>query len=80
MASWDAATQDRYAAERERPSRDLIARLVGPPPRRIVDLGCGSGLSTQALAQSFRLAERGDAVRLSPAVSGGDAGAWLRER
>ena len=57
MAFWNAATYDRFAAERERPSRDLIARLVGPPPRRVVDLGCGSGLSTVALAQTFPQAE-----------------------
>ncbi len=57
MAGWDAATYDRFAVERERPSLDLIARLVGPPPRRIVDLGCGSGLSTQALARAFPQAE-----------------------
>ena len=57
MPSWDAATYDRYAAERERPSRDLIARLDGPPPLRILDLGCGSGLSTQALAETFPLSQ-----------------------
>ena len=57
MSDWHAATYDRFAAERERPSLDLIARLVGPPPRRIVDLGCGSGLSTQALARAFPEAE-----------------------
>lgn len=57
MMNWDAATYDRYAGERERPSRDLIARLAGPPPLRIVDLGCGSGLSTQALAEIFPLSE-----------------------
>jgi len=57
MRSFEAATYDRYAAERERPSRDLIARLTGPPPRRILDLGCGSGLSTLALAETFADAE-----------------------
>jgi trans-aconitate 2-methyltransferase len=57
MKTFHAATYDRFAAERERPARDLIARLVGPAPRRILDLGCGSGLATQALAEVFPGAE-----------------------
>ena len=57
MANWDASTYDRFEAERARPSRDLIARLAGMKPRRIVDLGCGSGLSTLELKRTFKKAE-----------------------
>ena len=57
MPSWDANTYDRFEAERARPSRDLVARLAGLKPRRIVDLGCGSGLSTLELRRAFKKAE-----------------------
>jgi len=57
MPSWDASAYDRFEAERARPSRDLIARLAGLKPRRIVDLGCGSGLSTLELKRAFKKAE-----------------------
>jgi trans-aconitate 2-methyltransferase len=58
MQPWDARRYDRFEAERARPSRDLIARI--PParaPRRILDLGCGSALSTVELARAFPEAE-----------------------
>lgn len=57
MPPWDAATYDRFEAERARPSRDLIARVADLAPRRIVDLGCGSGLSTLELRRAFPSAE-----------------------
>jgi len=57
MADWDASTYDRFEAERARPSRDLVARIAGLKPRRIVDLGCGSGLSTLELRRVFKKAE-----------------------
>ena len=46
MRLWDAKSYDRFEDERARPSRDLIARIRLKNPRRILDLGCGSGLST----------------------------------
>jgi trans-aconitate 2-methyltransferase len=57
MPLWDAARYDRFEAERARPSRELIARIAQREPRRILDLGCGSGLSTLALSQAFPKAE-----------------------
>jgi trans-aconitate 2-methyltransferase len=57
MPSWDAKVYDRFEAERARPSRDLIARIAGMKPRRILDLGCGSGLSTLELKHAFKKAE-----------------------
>jgi trans-aconitate 2-methyltransferase len=56
MQLWDAKTYDRFEAERARPSRELIARIP-IAPKRIVDLGCGSGLSTVALREAFPKAE-----------------------
>jgi len=56
MQLWDAKSYDRFEAERARPSRDLIARIAAPP-RRALDLGCGSGLSTLELRRAFPEAE-----------------------
>jgi trans-aconitate 2-methyltransferase len=57
MQRWDAKTYNRFEAERARPSRDLLARVPTSNPRRILDLGCGAGLSTLALAEAFPKAE-----------------------
>ncbi len=57
MQLWDASRYDRFEAERARPSRDLIARIPLKAPRRILDLGCGSGLSTLELSRAFPNAE-----------------------
>ena len=56
MRLWDAKSYDRFEAERARPANELVARIP-KLPKRIVDLGCGSGLSTLALRQAFPKAE-----------------------
>jgi trans-aconitate 2-methyltransferase len=48
-SSWDPKQYLRYVEERERPFWELIARVQGDPPARIVDLGCGAGNTTAAL-------------------------------
>ena len=50
---WDPGLYGRFEAERERPIRDLIGELDGVGYQKIVDLGCGAGLSTEALAKRF---------------------------
>lgn len=57
MQLWDAERYDRFEAERARPSRELIARIPLRKPRRILDLGCGSGLSAIELRRAFPQAE-----------------------
>ena len=57
MQRWDAKTYNRFEEERARPSRELLARVPLANPRRILDLGCGAGLSTLALAEAFPKAE-----------------------
>ncbi len=57
MRLWDSKRYDRFEAERARPSRELIARIPLRAPRRILDLGCGSGLSTFELRHAFPKAE-----------------------
>ena len=53
---WDAAVYFKFGAERAQPARDLLAR-VDFAPRRIVDLGCGPGVSTAMLIERFPKAE-----------------------
>jgi trans-aconitate 2-methyltransferase len=48
--SWDAAQYLRFSGERMRPALDLLGRIPdGIAPRRIIDLGCGTGEITLAL-------------------------------
>jgi len=49
MPQWDADVYLKFANERTQPSLDLIRRVNLENPRRIIDLGCGPGNSTQAL-------------------------------
>ena len=57
MASWDSAIYDRFENERNRPSVDLLGRVRSGRRRRVVDLGCGSGLSTANLAAAYQDSE-----------------------
>ncbi|MDR3497047.1 MAG: trans-aconitate 2-methyltransferase [Ancalomicrobiaceae bacterium] len=50
---WNPALYDRFGDERERPSRDLLARVPLADATLVVDLGCGSGLSTRPLIERF---------------------------
>lgn len=54
---WSAATYLRFEDERTRPSADLLARVGVETPKRVVDLGCGPGNSTELLAKRFSDAE-----------------------
>jgi trans-aconitate 2-methyltransferase len=47
--TWDPDIYLSQADHRTRPARDLLARIQGLVPRRIVDLGCGPGNSTALL-------------------------------
>jgi trans-aconitate 2-methyltransferase len=55
-SDWDTALYLKFESERTQPARDLLARAP-PNARRIVDLGCGPGTSTQLLAARFPQAE-----------------------
>jgi len=54
---WDPQRYEVFADARLRPLLDLLARVPGPDagwaPRRIADLGCGSGNGTRLLAQRW---------------------------
>jgi trans-aconitate 2-methyltransferase len=55
--SWSAEQYRVFEEERTRPVRDLLGALPPLEARRAIDLGCGPGNSTAALAARFPAAE-----------------------
>src|SRR5215467_686341 len=54
---WDPGQYLRYADERARPFFDLLSRVQATDPGYVVDLGCGPGNLTAALAGRWPGAE-----------------------
>ncbi|TFV66301.1 trans-aconitate 2-methyltransferase [Blastococcus sp. CT_GayMR20] len=52
-ASWDPAVYLRFASERARPFTELVARVGAENPGVVLDLGCGEGSGTAALARRW---------------------------
>lgn len=50
---WDAGQYLRFGGERARPFFDLVAQIGATDPRHVVDLGCGPGNLTAALARRW---------------------------
>lgn len=57
MAEWNSEKYLKFERERTQPSLDLISRLSGDEPKRIIDLGCGPGNCTHVLYERFKNAE-----------------------
>jgi trans-aconitate 2-methyltransferase len=49
-STWDPGQYGRFAGERGRPFFELVGRIGAERPRRVADLGCGTGALTAALA------------------------------
>jgi trans-aconitate 2-methyltransferase len=54
---WDPQQYLRFDDERSRPFFDLVGRVQAEEPRLVVDLGCGPGQLTAALARRWPHAE-----------------------
>jgi len=50
---WNPELYLRFNQERTQPAVDLLKRIEMAAPRKILDVGCGPGNSTQALAQRW---------------------------
>lgn len=54
---WEAGIYNRYGKERMQPSIDLAGSMREKEFQRILDVGCGTGMSTASLVSNWRKAE-----------------------
>ena len=54
---WDAKAYQQFSRLRQRPVNELLDRVELKQPKRIYDLGCGTGIATQLLAKRWPRAQ-----------------------
>lgn len=54
---WDPGKYTQFSPQRDRPFFDLTSRITAESPRKVVDLGCGTGVLTAALAARWPQAQ-----------------------
>jgi trans-aconitate methyltransferase len=57
MTTWNPDQYLKFSNERTRPALDLASQIEIKKPKRIIDLGCGTGTSTEILAKKWPQAE-----------------------
>jgi trans-aconitate 2-methyltransferase len=55
--TWNPTQYERFRSEREQPFHDLVALITRRPAARVIDLGCGTGLLTEALHRELSAKE-----------------------
>lgn len=53
MSDWNAGLYNRFEKERQQPSIDLVHRIKKEDMRTIIDMGCGSGISTREIVNNW---------------------------
>jgi len=53
MEDWNVELYHRFEKERLQHSVDLVNRIEGDAVKKIIDIGCGSGMSTRPLQNRF---------------------------
>ena len=88
MSAWDVNLYMQFENERTQPAIDLVSRININQPRRIIDLGCGAGNSTEILRRRWPDAQIGGLDSSPEMITAartnnpdmewmlGDAGAW----
>jgi trans-aconitate 2-methyltransferase len=57
MPDWDPNLYLKFSSQRARPAEDLVAQTALESPRQAIDLGCGTGNSTELLHRRWPHAE-----------------------